>query len=65
MILLRSTVALLWTAISVVQVSSLLHIVVSLAFKITCPLLGRRFLGKYDLCHLAQIPELESSPCVG
>lgn len=64
MIFLRSTVALLWTAISVVQVSIRLLCPLSIYF-IYWLILGRRFPWEYDFCYLAQIPDLESSSRIG
>lgn len=65
MIFLRSTVALLWTAISVVQVSKCLHIIVILSLDTYYLLLGWGFPREYDFCYLAQISDLESSSRVG
>jgi hypothetical protein len=66
MIFIRTTVALLWTAISVVQVSTAHFFLVSYSFpkRPICFPLGWRFPREYDLGYLAQIPDLESSSCV-
>ena len=64
MIFLRSTVALLWTAISVVQVSKLSVLLCCWLWRVIHPS-GWRFSWEYDLGHLAQIPDLESSACIG